>query len=191
MLDLPAAFNTIDHDILMSRLCNVYGITGDALDWFMSLFTWRVQHVVIEDSVSVDQEIGFGVPQMLWVRRFIACTPYQSTPYTIQVSQVSIPVSAIIQWHGLSHHSYADDTPLYMTIEHSNNNWWDGLTHIQLCVSEIKEKITQNMLKLNDDKTDLIVFYFNTPKLKKTLSLTTAATQQTLPHTHTQSLQQT
>ena len=63
MLDLSAAFNTIDHDILLSQLCNVYGITGNALDWFRSYLTGRIQHVVIEDSVSVDQELDFGVPQ--------------------------------------------------------------------------------------------------------------------------------
>ena len=76
MLDLSAAFDTIDHDILLSRLCNVYGITGNALDWFRSYLTGRIQRVVIEDSVSVDQELDFGVPQGLcWVREFIACTP--------------------------------------------------------------------------------------------------------------------
>ena len=61
MLDLSDVFDTIDHDILLSRLCNVYGITGDALYWFRSYLTGRIQHVVIEDAVSGDQELGFGV----------------------------------------------------------------------------------------------------------------------------------
>ena len=52
MLDLSAAFDTIDHDFLLSRLCNVYGITGNALDWSRSYLTGRIQCVVIEDSVS-------------------------------------------------------------------------------------------------------------------------------------------
>ena len=62
MLHLSAAFDTVDHDILLSRLSNVYGITGNALDWFRSYLTGRIQRVVIEDAVSVDQELGFGVP---------------------------------------------------------------------------------------------------------------------------------
>ena len=76
------------------------------------------------------------------------------------------PVSDIIQRYGLSHHSYADDTQLYMTIEHSNNDWQDGLAHIELCVSEIKELMNQNMLKLKDDKSEFIVF---TSKYKQAL----------------------
>ena len=66
------------------------------------------------------------------------------------------PVSDIIQRHGL----------LYMTMDHSNNNWRDGLARMQLCVSEIREWMNQNMLKLNDDKTELIVF---TSKYKQDL----------------------
>ena len=59
------------------------------------------------------------------------------------------PVSDIIQRHGLSHHSYADGTQLYMMyMDHSNNDWQDGLARIEMCVSEIKEWMNQNMLKL-------------------------------------------
>ena len=45
-----------------------------------------------------------------------------------------------------------------MTMDHSNNDWRDGLARIELCVSEIKEWMYQNMLKMNDDKTELILF---------------------------------
>ena len=141
MLDLSAAFDTLDHDILLSRLCNVYGITADALDWFRSYLTGRIQRVVIENAVSGDQELGFG--SVLGPRIYCMYTK---------------PVSDIIQRHGLSHHTYADDTQLYITMDHSNNNWRDGLARIQLCVSEIREWMKQNMLKLHDDKTELIVF---------------------------------
>ena len=126
MLDLSAAFDTIDHDILLPRLCNVYGITGNVLDWFRSYLTGRIQRVVIEDSVSVDEEMDFGVPQGLVLDPRIYCM------YTK-------PDSDIIQRHGLSHHSYADGARLYMTMDHSTNDWLDGLARIELCVSEIRE----------------------------------------------------
>ena len=45
-----------------------------------------------------------------------------------------------------------------MTKNHSNNNWLDGLARIELCVSETKEWMNKNILNLNDDKTELIVF---------------------------------
>ena len=73
----------------------------------------------------------------------------------------------MISFSGMDcHHSYADDTQLYMTMDHSNNDWWDGLTRIELCVSEIREWMNHNMLKLNDDKTELIVL---TSKYKQDL----------------------
>ena len=104
-------------------------------------------------SVSVDQELGFGVPQGSVLGPNIYCM------YTK-------PVSDIIQRHGLSHHSYADGTQLYLTMDHSKNYWRDGLARIELCVSEIREWMNQNMLNLNYDKTELIVF---TSKYKQDL----------------------
>ena len=114
-------------------------------DWFRSYLTGRIQRVVIETSVSVDQELDFEVSQVSVLGPRIYCM------YTK-------PVSDIIQRHRLSHHSCADDTQLYMTMDHSNNDWRDGVSRIELCVSEIREWMNQNILKLNDDKTELIVF---------------------------------
>ena len=53
-----------------------------------------------------------------------------------------------------------------MTMDNSNNNCRDGVARIQLCVPEIREWMNQNMLKLNYDKTQLIVF---TSKYKQDL----------------------
>ena len=102
MLDLSAAFDTIDHDSLLSRLCTAYGITGNALDWFRSYLTGRIERIVIEDSVSVDQEMDFGIPQSSVLGPKIYCKHTK-------------PVSDIIQQHGLFHHFYADDTQKNLT----------------------------------------------------------------------------
>ena len=63
MLDLSAAFDTIDHGILLSRLNGLYGISGDALDWFKSYLSNCVQRVIIGDTVSECKDLNFGVPQ--------------------------------------------------------------------------------------------------------------------------------
>ena len=109
MLDLSAAFDTIDHDILLSRLCNVYGITGHALDWFKSYLTCMIQRVVIEYSVSVYQELDIGVPQGSVLGPRIYCTDTNLL---------------VISFSGMDclNYSYADDTQLYMTVDHSNND---------------------------------------------------------------------
>ena len=144
MLDLSAAFDTIDHGILLSRLNSLYGINGDALDWFKSYLSNRVQRVIIGDTVSECKNLNFGVPQGSVLGPKIYCM------YTK-------PISDIIAGHSLSHHCYADDTQLYIAIEHSAN-LHSELLRMERCVADIRNWMRHNMLKLNDDKTELIVF---------------------------------
>ena len=64
LLDLSAAFDTIDHRILINRLEKRYGITGHALDWLKSYLQERNQRVVIDETYSGDPRvIRCGVTQ--------------------------------------------------------------------------------------------------------------------------------
>ena len=63
LLDLTVAFDTIDHDVLFSRMESTLGITGPALEWFRSYLHDYTLQVQIDDSFSALQEILRSVPQ--------------------------------------------------------------------------------------------------------------------------------
>jgi len=61
-LDLAKAFDTVNHDILLSKLFH-YGIRGSAYDWFKSYLTNRVQYVSLNNFQSNKLPVIYGVPQ--------------------------------------------------------------------------------------------------------------------------------
>ena len=63
MLDLSAAFDMIDYNILIGRMEYSYGISGSALAWFRSYLSGRSQQVAIDKTVSSDVQLCLGVPQ--------------------------------------------------------------------------------------------------------------------------------
>ena len=63
MLDLSAAFDTIDHDILFKRFEHDFGIKGTALEWFKSYMTGRTFQVSVSGSISNMFDLQYGVPQ--------------------------------------------------------------------------------------------------------------------------------
>ena len=63
LLDLSAAFDTIDHNILLHRLKHAFGITGTALSWIRSYLSDRDQTVVVNGLKSEPFRLLYGVPQ--------------------------------------------------------------------------------------------------------------------------------
>ena len=106
LLDLTAAFDTIDHALLLQRLRQRYGIGGKVLQWFESYFHQREQSVLINTSKSDPLTMEWGIPQ-------------GSIGGPILFVSFTAPVEDIIHAHGLSCVIYADDTQLYISMESS------------------------------------------------------------------------
>ena len=144
MLDLSAAFDVIDHEILSKRLEFAYGISGLALKWFHSYLTDRSQRVAIRSSQSNQQFLRFGVPQgsVLGPKKYC---------------MFAKPIGRICSEHNLLYHCYADDTQAYLVIK-PEEVWSDIASRLESCLSDISAWMCSNMLKLNQEKTEFIIF---------------------------------
>jgi len=100
LLDLSAAFDTVDDDILIRRLKTSYGLSGMVLQWFQTYLVGRSQCVRTGLSASLLTMIVCGVPQgpVLGLILFLLYTA---------------DLILLIRGHGLCPHLYADDTQIY------------------------------------------------------------------------------
>ena len=63
LLDLTAAFDTIDHEILLDRISSHCGIDGKPLAWIASYLRNRTQSVIVDGAESDPVQVKYGVPQ--------------------------------------------------------------------------------------------------------------------------------
>ena len=61
-LDLKKVFDTVDHNILLSKL-QMYGIGVNALEWFRNYLTNRLQCAKVNNTISTQLDTKCGVPQ--------------------------------------------------------------------------------------------------------------------------------
>ena len=116
LLDLSAAFNTVDHKILLNWLDNHFGIKGMALQWIESYLTNWSQRVVIGDTNTTGAKsksisLKFGVPQGS------VLGPILFTLYACLLGQICANLYAdlyvILCWC----HLYADDQQIYISFK--------------------------------------------------------------------------
>ena len=142
LLDVSAAFDTVNHKLLLERKAKGYGVKGNVLKWFRSYLQERKQFVMIDGTKT---EIHYGVPQRSVLGLIL---------YLLYTS----PIGDIIEQHGLNYHLYAD-TQLYMylSFKPTYTEQPGSIAKIEACVSEIDLWMACNKLKLNRGKTELLI----------------------------------
>jgi hypothetical protein len=145
LLDLSAAFDTVDHELLLGRLRDRIGLGGLALDWVRSYLQNRTQRVCVQTGSSTSQKLTCGVPQ-------------GSVLGPVLFSIYTLPVGDILRKHGMDFHFYADDQQLYASFKVSSQEEADtAMSRIQACIADIRAWMEANRLKFNDGKTELLV----------------------------------
>ncbi len=144
LLDLSAAFDMVNHQILLSILLKK-GISGTALQWFESYLSDRSFKVSWRGEVSKSQHLATGVHQgsVLGPLLFSVCMAL---------------LGSVIQKHGFSYHCYADDTQLYLSFNPDDPTI---AAHISACLTYISCWMKDHHLQLNLAKTELLVVSAN------------------------------
>jgi len=124
LLDLSAAFDTIDHSILIERLTSWFGLNGTVLSWIKSYLTSRSFKVSLNGTESPIYQLFYGVPQGS------VLGPLLFTLYTT-------PLSSLISHSSVNHPLHADDTQLFISF--SAPNFSTNLLHLQDTISKVSD----------------------------------------------------
>jgi len=139
LLDLSAAFDTVDHDVLLQRLAITCGIDGMVWMWFRSYLSDRFQYVRVTSGLSSTVLMRYGVPQVFCPILFLL--------YTADLAN-------LVESHGLHVHMYADDTQVYGFSPPSLVNQLQ--IRMSACIDDVAGWMSSNWLQLNAAKTEIL-----------------------------------
>ena len=142
LLDFSSAFVRICHPILVHHLHTDFGFTDTVLQFFSSYLTDHTHYVSLSNYCSAFAPVDSGVPQGAVLGPML---------FTMYIK----PLSAIIDSHSIIHHSSADDLQLQMSAPPDRIS--ELLLSMLSCISDVKAWATVNMLKINDNKTELML----------------------------------
>jgi hypothetical protein len=143
-LDLSAAFDTVDHDILIEVLNKQYGVCGTALEWVDSYLRPRSCCVRVGETVSTPRNLKCSVPQGSCLGPWLYLT-YAGTIFDIVPPSISI-------------FGFADDHTANIRFQPTKRNEENAIQELSNCARVINDWMNGNKLKMNSSKTEYIMF---------------------------------
>lgn len=155
LLDMSAAFDTVDLNKLLSILQYKIGLRGTALKWFQSFLLGRSQKVLVNGVISEVLLTLYGVPQGS------VLGPVLFNIYVASLAEVAKSM-------GTFSSSYADDTNIRIKLS-LKFQYYNITQHIPEIIKEVQQWMDTHFLKLNPTKTEIILLcppqYKNSDKL--------------------------
>ena len=147
-INLSVAFGTMNHIIMLLVLEHRFGITNNALKWFHEYLCDRSIVVDINGMISSELALPFLVPQGSCAGP-VLFNLYISTLYQTLQDQGS----------GAEVIGYADDTSAYKLYPADSSAKESAMVMgLELDIKLTKQWMAENRLKMNDTKTEYIVF---------------------------------
>uniref|UniRef100_A0A8C5MKZ5 Reverse transcriptase domain-containing protein n=1 Tax=Leptobrachium leishanense TaxID=445787 RepID=A0A8C5MKZ5_9ANUR len=183
LLDLSAAFDTVDHPLLLQTL-NSLGLGDTALAWVDSYLSNRSFCVSLAGNSSSSLPLSVGVPQgsvlglcdtaLAWVDSYLSnrsfCVSFAGNSSSSLSLSVGVPqgsvlgpllfsiytssLGKIINSFGFNYHLYADDTQIYLSTPDLSP---PVLSKVSDCLSGISSWMASHHLKINMSKTELLL----------------------------------
>lgn len=142
LMDLSAAFDTVDHKVLLEVLGNEYGLGKISLEWFANYLSDRQCCVNINGSLSSSKRLDFSVPQGSLLGPVL---------YSAYASTLRYVIPDSFQLHG-----YADDHAIKQSHKPTFDEANTVRNEISTTMRDVKVWMDQNRLKLNETKTEYI-----------------------------------
>ena len=142
LLDQSAAFDTLDHSILLHRLSTWFGISSVSLQWLTSYLSSRTSTLETSPHSSPSSHFTSGVPQ-------------GSVLGPVLFNHYTTSLSSLISASSISHLLYADDTQLFVSFIHTN--FLSAINNLQSTITIISSWMSSNYLALNPSKTEFLL----------------------------------
>uniref|UniRef100_A0A8C6KCT2 Reverse transcriptase domain-containing protein n=1 Tax=Nothobranchius furzeri TaxID=105023 RepID=A0A8C6KCT2_NOTFU len=142
LLDLTAAFDTVDHHLLLERLRDWVGLSGTALEWLSSYLSEHSFSVAVSKFRSSTTSLTHGVPQGS------VLGPLLFLLYLLPLQHI------LSSFKGISYHLYADDIQLYISFKPHEMS---KLQLLHTCLDSIETWMAGSFLQMNEDKTEILI----------------------------------